>query len=103
FFVDARATAARSPLLASRGLRTAMRSALAPYLALGIPASRLGLMLELEGGAYGRNGLQPANAWFELVKLETLAAEQVGAELSLGTLWTWGWGTFGAPDADPDK
>jgi hypothetical protein len=103
FFVDSKATAAKGPLLASRKLRTSMRAALAPYASLGIPPARLGLMLELEGGAYGRQGLKPASAWFELVKLETLAAQQVATELFVPTLWTWGWGTFTASDADPDK
>jgi hypothetical protein len=57
-------------------------------------------------GSGGREGLQPSSAWFELIKREALAAKQVASELGVGTVWSWGWGTFlhFAPEgADPDK
>ncbi len=51
----------------------------------------------------GREGLQPSSAWFEYAKLYTLAARRVAAEFGVATVWTWGWGTFNAAGADPDK
>jgi hypothetical protein len=56
-----------------------------------------------EPGYGGREGLQPANAWFDVVKIETLSAKEVAAELPIATLWSWGWGTFNAAGNDPDK
>jgi hypothetical protein len=74
--------------------------------ALGIPASRVGLMLGFQSGDPfgGRAGLQPEAAWLQIVKLQSLAGLAVGRELGLSTLWSWGWGTFATPgSADPDK
>jgi hypothetical protein len=71
-----------------------MRQAIAAFTSLGIPASRLGLMLEFESGLYGRNGLNPSAAWYEFVKLDALAARQVAGELGLPTVWSWGWATY---------
>jgi hypothetical protein len=51
----------------------------------------------------GREGLQPASAWFDVVKLEALAAKQVAEELSVATVWSWGWGVWSAGESDPDK
>jgi len=82
------------PVVGSRTLRTQMRQAAAAFRSMGIPASRLGLMLEFESGLYGRNGLKPAAAWFDFVKLDALAARQVAGELGLPTIWSWGWATY---------
>ena len=54
-------------------------------------------------GAGGREHLQPSSAWFRVVKWQALAAKQVAAETGVGTVWSWGWGTWGAASADPDK
>ena len=51
-------------------LRSQMRQAMGAFTSIGVPASRLGLMLEFASGVYGRNGLKPASAWFDYVKLE---------------------------------
>ena len=51
-------------------------------------------MLEFVSGVYGRNGLKPASAWFDYVKLNALAARQVARELGLPTVWSWGWATY---------
>jgi hypothetical protein len=81
-------------------LRTAVRS----LTGIGIPASRVGLMLGFQsGGIYGRVGLQPLASWLEFVKLNALAARQVAQELGPATIWSWGWGTFNPAGADPDK
>jgi hypothetical protein len=95
----------QGPILASRRLRVAFRKAVASYTALGIPPERVGIVLgfQVAAGAGGREHLQPSAAWFRVVKWQALAAKQVAAETGLGTVWSWGWGTWGAASADPDK
>ena len=92
-------------VLGNRRLRTTMRQRVEALLAIGVPASRIGIMLQLGStpGAGGREGLQPASAWFDVVKWEALAARQVAQELKLATIWSWGWGTFNVAGNDPDK
>lgn len=99
---------ARGPIVGSRLRRTSMRDGLTRFTELGIPTSRLGIMVGFQSGpgSGGREGLQPSGAWFDLIKQEALAAKQVAAELGVGTVWSWGWGTFlhFAPEgADADK
>ena len=96
---------ALGPVLGSRELRTAMRRPIRRFLSLGIPGERLGLILGFHSkpGTSGREGLQPRDAWLDFVKLNALAAEQVALELRLGSVWSWGWGTFDPAGADPDK
>ncbi len=91
------------PLLASRASRVDMRRRIDELRTTGIPASRLGLVLGFQGRQGGRMGLQPASAWFEYVKLQTLAARQVATELPIATIWSWGWRTSGLEGIDPDK
>ena len=93
------------PLVGSRRMRTAYRQAIAGFTAIGVPTSRLGLVIGFQSGpgTGGREGLQPRSAWLEFVKLQTLAARHVASELGLGSIWTWGWGTFSPASADPDK
>jgi hypothetical protein len=96
---------ALGPLLGSRALRIAMRRPVNRLAALGIEPARLGLILGFHSkpGTSGREGLQPVGSWLEFVKLNALAARQVSAELGLGSIWSWGWGTFDAAGADADK
>lgn len=94
FFPSPPAVSASGPIAGSRTLRVQMRQAVAAFTSMGIPASRLGLMTEFESGLYGRNGLKPASAWFDFVKLDALAARQVSGELGLPTIWSWGWATY---------
>jgi hypothetical protein len=103
FFPSPKNIAASGPIVGSRTLRVQMRQAMGALQALGIPSSRLGLMLEFVSGTGGRNGLQPSSAWFEVVKLEALAARQVAGELGLPTVWSWGWATYNPLPADIDK
>jgi len=95
----------QGPILASRRVRTAFRKNIAAYTALGIPPARLGLVLgfQVAPGVGGREGLKPSSAWFRVVKWQALAAKQVAAETGVGTIWSWGWGTWSAPSTDPDK
>jgi hypothetical protein len=93
------------PLLGSRLLRERYRSAVADFTSIGIPANRLGLMLSFlsQKGVGGRNGLQPASAWFQVVKWEALSAKEVAAELGLGSVFSWGWQEWNRKEADPAK
>ena len=92
-------------VLASRTMRQKLRQGLGPLLAAGIPKDRLGLVIGFQSGPGkgGREGLQPSAAWFRFAKLQTLAAKQVAGELGIGSVVTWGWGTFDAAGADADK
>jgi hypothetical protein len=94
FFPAPPEVSASGAVVGSRTLRTQMRQAMGAFTSIGIPTSRLGLMLEFESGVYGRNGLMPASAWFDFVKLDALAARQVAGELGLPTVWSWGWATY---------
>jgi len=93
------------PIAGSRRLRLGYRQSILHFTEIGIPVSRLGIMLGFQSGpgAGGREGLQPSSAWFEIVKLQTLAARQVATDLKIATVWSWGWGTYTSGGADPDK
>jgi hypothetical protein len=92
-------------LLGSRTLRVAMRKRILSFTALGIPTSKIGIMLgfQTEPHQGGREGLKPASAWFETVKWQALAAKQVAREWPIATIWSWGWANWGARGYDPDK
>ena len=92
-------------VVGSRTMRQRFRDGVAPLRAIGIRADRLGVVIGFQSGPGkgGREGLKPTTAWLRLVKLETLAAKQVAAELGLGTVVSWGWGTFDQAGADADK
>ena len=96
---------AAGSLLGSRALRVSFRTALQSFLAISVPAGKLGVMLGFQSGIgyAGREGLQPTNSWLEVVKLEALAARQVASELGVQSVWSWGWGTFDSAGADADK
>jgi hypothetical protein len=92
-------------ILGSRQIRQGYRQAIRNFTEIGIPASKLGLVIGFQSGpgAGGREGLQPSSRWFEIVKLQTLGAATVAQELGISSVWTWGWGTFSPAGADPDK
>ena len=93
------------PILGNRLLRQSYRRAVTGFTSIGIPANRLGIMISFlsEKGVGGRNGLQPASAWFQVVKWEALAAKEVAAELQLGSVFSWGWQEWNKAEADPAK
>jgi hypothetical protein len=93
------------PARASRSMRNGMRGLVAHFGQIGISASRVALELQFQSaaGQGGRQGLEPRLAWLEFVKLEALAAKQVAAETKIQGIWSWGWPTFSAAGADPDK
>ena len=93
------------PILGNRLLRQSYRHAVTDFTSIGIPANRLGIMLSFLSakGVGGRNGLQPASAWYQVVKWEALAAKEVAAELRLGSVFSWGWQMWNAKEMDPAK
>jgi hypothetical protein len=93
------------PIVGARTRRIAMRAAVKRFTDIGIPADRIALVLGFQSGPGkgGREGLRPTHAWLEIVKQDALAARQVAGELGVGSIWSWGWGTFDEAGADPDK
>jgi hypothetical protein len=93
------------PVAGSRRLRATMRTRLEDLIQIGIPTSRIGMMLTFSSTPHagGREGLQPLSKWLDVVKWEALAAKQVGAELRIASIWSWGWAAFNPAGNDPDK
>jgi hypothetical protein len=93
------------PELGSRRMRTSMRRSAAKLFSIHIPPTKVGFMLAFQTGRGigGREGLKPASAWFEVAKLQALAAKQVSRELGTAHVWSWGWGIYNAAGNDPDK
>lgn len=93
------------PVDGSRRLRVRHRRSAAKLLALGIPPSRLGIMIGFQTGpgTGGREGLAPRSRWFSVTKWHTLAVRQVARELKLAHLWSWGWAQRNERSNDPDK
>jgi hypothetical protein len=93
------------PILGNRFLRQSYRNAVTDLTSLGIPANRLGIMLSFlsQKGVGGRNALQPASAWYQVVKWEALSAKQVARETGLGSVFSWGWQMWNQKEMDPDK
>jgi hypothetical protein len=81
------------PGLSSVYMRFELRRAVRNMTNIGVPSSRVGIALGFQEGRGGRAGLAPA-PWFEVVKRETLATRQVAGELSLASVWSWGWAAF---------
>ena len=93
------------PELGSRRMRTSMRNSFSKLFAIGVPPGKVGVVLAFQTrrGSGGREGLEPAGAWFEVAKLQALAARQVARELGLAHIWSWGWAFFNEQARDPDK
>jgi hypothetical protein len=89
----------------SRRLRTSYRRSAAKLFAVGVPASRVGLMIGFQTGAGsgGREGLEPRSRWFDVAKWQAFAAKQVAKEMRLSHVWSWGWAQRNARSNDPDK
>ena len=93
------------PIDGSRRLRIRHRQSVAKLLAVGIPPSRIGIMIGFQTGAGsgGREGLKPRSRWFSVAKWHTLAVKQVAKELDLAHVWSWGWAQRNERSNDPDK
>jgi hypothetical protein len=104
-YFSAAAVSRAGAVLGNRRMRTSMRRSASKLFAINVPAARVGVILAFQTrrGTGGREGLQPASRWFEVAKWQALAAEQVARELRLAHVWSWGWGTYNADGADPDK
>ena len=89
----------------SRRLRMRYRQSAARLNAIGIPPSRIGIMVGFQTGAGtgGREGLQPRSRWFDVAKWQALAVRQVAGELRLSHVWSWGWAQRDERSNDPDK
>jgi hypothetical protein len=93
------------PIQGSRTIRQMFRSGAEDFISIGIATSKLGIMLGFQTtpGSGGRERLQPASAWFQVTKLQALAAREVARDMGLATVWSWGWATWTAGESDPDK
>ena len=93
------------PLRGNRYLRDYFRRAAAELIAIGISPRELGLMLGFHTtpGTGGREGLQPARAWYEVVKRQALSARHVAKELGLASIWSWGWRRTATRNATPRR
>ena len=91
------------PAAASVSMRNSLRGLVNHLTQIGIPSGRVALEMQLTSspGLGQRAGLQPPQAWFEIVKLEALAAKYVATQFKLQGIWSWGWATFN-PNATPD-
>jgi hypothetical protein len=89
----------------SRRLRRSYRRSAAKLFAVGVPASRVGLMIGFQTGAGvgGREGLKPRSRWFDVAKWQAFAAKQVAKELRFSHVWSWGWAQRNERSNDPDK
>src|SRR5690242_16000757 len=104
-YVPATATWQQGPVLGNRVLRQRYRDAVDDLTSIGIPPSKVGLMVSFATtrGFGGRNGLEPASAWFQVAKWQALAAKQVAAETGIASVWSWGWGRWSTGEQDPEK
>ena len=104
-YVPATATWKQGAVLGNRTLRERYRDAVSDLTSLGIPPNKVGIMISFATtvGFGGRNGLQPAGAWYQVIKWQALAARQVAAETGIASVWSWGWGRWSAGEQDPDK
>jgi hypothetical protein len=93
------------PVAASLSMRQSLRGLVDHLTQIGIPSGRVALEMQITTtpGLGQRAGLEPSTAWFEIVKLEALAAKFVATQFKLAGVWSWGWATFNAnvtPDPD---
>ena len=104
-YVSATATWKAGPVLGNRDLRMTYRQAAADFTSIGIAPNKVGLMISFATtkGFGGRNGLEPAEAWYQVAKWQELAVQQVAAETGIASVWSWGWGEWNVAEQDPDK
>jgi hypothetical protein len=93
------------PVVGNRMLRTNYRNSIQDFTSIGIPPQRLGIMVSFSTtrGFGGRNGLEPTSAWLQVAKWQALSAREVAAETAIGSIWSWGWGTWSKAESDPAK
>lgn len=93
------------PIVGNRHMRMAMRRAVGNLTAIGIPTSQIGLVLGFQTGkgAGGRDGLQPDEAWYRVVKWQARSARQVAGEMRLAYVVSWGWASYNQSADNDDK
>jgi hypothetical protein len=84
------------PILANRRMRTSLRNAIGRLTSIGIPTSRIGVVLGFfsKGTGGGREGLQPDTNWYRIVKWQARAARQVAGETKIASVLSWGWAPY---------
>ena len=104
-YVPATATWKQGPILGNRTLRERYRQAAEDVTSIGIAPNKVGLIVSFASskGFGGRNGLEPASAWFQVAKWQALAVKQVAAETGIASVWSWGWGRWSVSEQDPEK
>jgi hypothetical protein len=104
-YVPATLTWKNGPVLGNRTLRESYRQAVGDLTSIGIAPNRVGLMISFATtkGFGGRSGLASADAWYQVVKWQALAAQQVAAETGIASVWSWGWGQWNVGEQDPAK
>jgi hypothetical protein len=104
-YVPATATWKQGPTLGNRMLREHYRDAVSNLTQIGIPPNKVGIMISMATtkGFGGRNGLEPVGAWYQVIKWQVLAAQEVAAETGIASVWSWGWGRWSVGEQDPDK
>jgi hypothetical protein len=104
-YVPATVTWKNGVILGNRNLRNAYRNAVTNLTDIGIPANKVGIMVSFATttGFGGRNGLQPASAWYRVAKWQALAAAEVARETGIASVWSWGWGEWSAAEQDAAK
>ena len=104
-YVPATATWKQGPALGNRTLRERYRQAAEDVTSIGIAPNKVGLIVSFASskGFGGRNGLEPASAWFQVAKWQALAVKQVAAETGIASVWSWGWGRWSVSEQDPEK
>jgi hypothetical protein len=90
------------PILANRRMRTSFRNAVGRLTSIGVPSSRIGLVLGFftKGSAGGREGLKPDESWHRIVKWQARAAREVAGEMKIASVISWGWATYSQSAAD---
>lgn len=102
-YPSAREVYAQGSIAGNRRLRQELRRAITNLTSIGVRPAKIGVMLGFHvAGKGGRNGLEPASAWWRVVKWQALAARRVARETSIDSIWSWGWGG-GTASYDPDK
>jgi hypothetical protein len=84
------------PILANRRMRTAMRNAIGRLTSVGIPTTRIGLVVGFfsKGTGGGREGLVSDENWYRIVKWHARAARQVAGETKIASIVSWGWAPY---------
>jgi len=94
-------------VMGNRRMRMGIQNVIDLFGGAGVMPPQLGVMLGFHSaqtpGIAGRQGLQPREAWFRVVKWEALAARELARRDNLASIWSWGWGTFGPESVDADK